>query len=144
VAGAVCWRCIEDEYLKEIVRENGKLTECSLCEAKKSKAFTAAELAEVLDPIMQEHFEQGPEVKKFGPDDEEWWEQEGDPLSFHIQEVIGNTWDLKMKLSKRWSTTKTCGNRMGTYHFSTALVTMSRSQFVRTLTTKNGIMFSRI
>jgi hypothetical protein len=28
-------------------------------------------------------------VKKFGPDDEEWWEQEGDPLDHHLQDVIG-------------------------------------------------------
>jgi hypothetical protein len=55
----------------------------------KKWVFTAGDLAELLDPILQEHFAQGPEVKKFGDDDEEWWEQEGDPLSHHLQEVIG-------------------------------------------------------
>ena len=89
MAGTVCWKCIEDEYLKEIVRDQGEPTQCSLCDQEEENAFSANDLAQVLDPIMQEHFEQGPEVKKFGLDDAEWWEQEGDPLSFHIQEVIG-------------------------------------------------------
>ena len=53
------------------------------------KSIHAEQLAEVLDPILQEHFEPGPEVKKFGQDDEEWWEQEGDSLSFFIQEILG-------------------------------------------------------
>jgi hypothetical protein len=87
--GAVCWRCIEDEYLKAIVREKGEPSECSLCGDDTEPVFAAGDLAEVLDPIMRKHFVEGPEVKKFGDDDEEWWEQKGDPLSFHIQEVIG-------------------------------------------------------
>jgi hypothetical protein len=87
--GTVCWRCIEDEYLKKIIRERGEPAECDLCENNEENAFTAEDLAEVLDPIMREHFRQGEEVKRFGKDDSEWWEQEGDPLSFHLQEVIG-------------------------------------------------------
>jgi hypothetical protein len=86
---AVCWRCIEDEYLKEIIREQGAPVECSLCENDEEKAFTVEDLAKILDPIMREHFAQGEDVRKFGEDDKDWWEQEGDPLSFHVQEVIG-------------------------------------------------------
>jgi hypothetical protein len=85
---AVCWQCIEDEYLKKIVQKRGKAAKCTLCDSKR-KAFTAEDLAEVVDPIMREHFEPGEDVKKFGEDDEEWWEQEGDPLDHHLQEVIG-------------------------------------------------------
>jgi hypothetical protein len=86
---AVCWKCVEDEYLKEIVREKGQPDQCSICDGDQENAFTASDIADLLDPIMQEHFTQGPEVKKFGQDDTEWYEQEGDPLSFHMQEVIG-------------------------------------------------------
>lgn len=86
---AVCWRCIVDEYLKKMIREDGTPEECSLCKGIDENAFGPDELAEVLDPVMQEHFAQGPEVKKFGEDDSEWYEQEGDLLSHHLQEVIG-------------------------------------------------------
>jgi hypothetical protein len=85
---AVCWKCIQDEDLKRIVRSKGTPQKCSLCECKR-KAFTAEDLAETIDPIMREHFAQGEDVKRFGPDDEEWWEQEGDLLDHHLQEVIG-------------------------------------------------------
>ena len=85
---AVCWKCIEDEYLKTIIKKKGTRQKCSLCDDTR-KAFTAEDLAEAVDPIVREHFAQGENVKKFGEDDAEWWEQEGDPLDHHLQEVIG-------------------------------------------------------
>lgn len=89
LVSAVCWRCIEDEYLKRMIQEDGSLDECSLCGRSDAQTFGPEKLAEVVAPIMQEHFALGPEVKRFGEDDSEWWEQEGDPLSHHLQEVIG-------------------------------------------------------
>jgi hypothetical protein len=86
--GAVCWQCIEDEYLKTIVRNQGKAAKCDVCERRR-KAFTAEDFAEALDPIMREHFTQGESVKRFGDDDHDWWEQEGDVLDQRIQEVVG-------------------------------------------------------
>lgn len=86
---AVCWRCIEDEYLKKIVRDNGEVGDCTLCGRGGAKVFTPDQFSEVLDPLMREHFAPGADVKRFGEDDSEWWEQEGDPLSHHLQEVIG-------------------------------------------------------
>lgn len=85
---AVCWKCLEDEYLKTIIKKKGKRQKCSLCDGTR-KAFTAEDLAEAVDPIVREHFAQGEDVKKFGEDDAEWWEQEGDPLDHHLQEVTG-------------------------------------------------------
>lgn len=89
MASAVCWLCIEDEYLKSIIKERGEVAECSLCSRSDESVFTPDDFSEILDPLMREHFAQGPEVKKFGEEDSEWWEQEGDPLSHHLQEVIG-------------------------------------------------------
>jgi hypothetical protein len=86
---AICWRCVEDEYLKEIVRTKGRTDLCSECQSDAENAFTADDLAEVLDPIIRENFNLGEDVKRFGEDDSEWWEQEGDPMSDHLQEVIG-------------------------------------------------------
>ena len=85
---AVCWKCIEDEYLKQILKNGGTPQKCTLC-GDRRKAFTAEDLAEAVDPIMREHFAPGEDVKRFGEDDQEWWEQEGDPLDHHLQEVIG-------------------------------------------------------
>jgi hypothetical protein len=85
----VCWKCIEDTYLKKMIQEHGSPEECSLCGQDVDNAFGPDELAEAVAPILQEHFAQGPEVKRFGEDDSEWWEQEGDPLSHHLQDVIG-------------------------------------------------------
>src|SRR5579863_2350757 len=85
---AVCWRCIEDEYLKEIVKNEGEPQKCTLC-SRRRKAFTAEDLAESVDSIMRDHFAPGEDVKRFGQDDTEWWEQEGDPLDHHLQDVIG-------------------------------------------------------
>lgn len=86
---AECWRCIEDEYLKTIVREEGAIAECDLCEGDDEKAFTAEDLAELIDPIMREHFEPGEQVMRGGADDRDYYEQEGDQLSHHVQEIIG-------------------------------------------------------
>ena len=86
--GTVCWQCIEDEYLKQIVKDSGTRATCDLC-SKKRKSFTAENLAEIVDPILQEHLRIGEDEKRFGNDDEEWWEQTGDPLDYHLQEVFG-------------------------------------------------------
>lgn len=86
---ALCWRCAEDEYLKRIIQEQGDPQECSVCGGSEEKAFSVSDLAQLIDPIIREHFSLGPEVKQFGADDDEWYEQEGESLSDHLQEVIG-------------------------------------------------------
>ena len=42
---AVCWQCIEDEYLKNIIREKGEPDQCSLCDGEHENAFTAYDFA---------------------------------------------------------------------------------------------------
>jgi len=86
---AVCWDCVDDEHLKAIIREKGEVQPCSECGTSTRKAFTAEDLAELLDPILQEHYAHGDEVQKFGDDDDHWWEQEGSPLSDIVQEALG-------------------------------------------------------
>lgn len=90
---AVCWECVEDKYLKEIIQDKGETRPCSVREEER-KAFTLDELGEVLGPIIQEHFAQGEDVKRFGEEDSEWWEQEGEPLSDVVQEVLGQYFDF--------------------------------------------------
>ena len=46
---AVCWDCVDDEHLKAIIREKGEVQPCSECGTSTRKAFTAEDLAELLD-----------------------------------------------------------------------------------------------
>jgi hypothetical protein len=85
---AVCWNCVADEHLKAIIGEKGVVQPCSECSTNTRKAFTAEDLAELLDPILQEHYAHGREVQQFGDDDDYWWEQEGDPLSHIVQVAL--------------------------------------------------------
>ncbi len=91
---AVCWGCVEDEFLKEIIRDKGHHRLCSACK-KKHRTFTMDELGGELAPIIREHFVQGEQVMSMGPgDDDHSWEQEGDPLSDIVQEVLGQYFDF--------------------------------------------------
>lgn len=44
---------------------------------------------------MREHFGLGQTVKRFGDNDSEWWEQEGDSLSYFVQDVLGQYFDFE-------------------------------------------------
>jgi len=88
---AICWRCVEDVYLQEIVQTKGRPDLCSECQGEAENAFTADDLAKVLDPIIRENFNLGEDVKRFGEDDREWSEQEGYPMPDHLQQVIGQS-----------------------------------------------------
>ncbi|MEM5292730.1 RES family NAD+ phosphorylase [Burkholderia sp. JPY481] len=94
MASAVCCRCIEDASLSEIIKAEGELIECSVCGETEHEAITIDRLGEIMEPIMRQHFEAGPRVKKFGANDSEWSEQEGDVLSFIVSEVLGQDFDF--------------------------------------------------
>jgi hypothetical protein len=49
---AVCWRCIEDEYLKKMIQDDGSPDECSLCSRTDESTFGPNELAQVVAPII--------------------------------------------------------------------------------------------
>jgi hypothetical protein len=82
---AICWECFDDKYLKEIVKNEGEQLECSACGEERT-AFTVERLGERIEPIMREHFRQG---------DQDYGEQRGDPLSFCVQEVVGECFGLE-------------------------------------------------
>lgn len=92
---AICCACLEDRSLREIVADEGEIIPCSVCEETENPAITVARLGELLEPILREHFEPGPIVKKFGDNDAEWSEQEGDPISHAIQEVLGQYFEFE-------------------------------------------------
>ena len=92
---AVCCECVTDIYLKKIIGDDGQPIECSVCGADTNKAFTVEQLGQLMEPIMREHFSLGPEVRRFSQDDDkDWWEQEGEPMSSAVQEVLGQDFEF--------------------------------------------------
>jgi hypothetical protein len=67
-----------------MVRQDGERLRCSACR-KTRKAFTVEQLGEKLEPILQANIRLG----HWTGDSEDGYEQSGDPLSFWVQEVIG-------------------------------------------------------
>lgn len=92
---AVCYSCIEDPYLREIIKAEGEMLQCSACGESDRQAITVQRLGEIMEPIMREHFQLGPDVKQFGENDSEWREQEGDDISYVVQEVLGQYFDFE-------------------------------------------------
>jgi hypothetical protein len=87
---SVCWKCIEDKYLSEIVKRDGEPRECSLCHGTERNAYAVEDFGQLLEPILREHYERGREIRTMGEDDRnDGWEQEGELLSFVLQEVLG-------------------------------------------------------
>lgn len=85
---SVCWNCVKDKYLKAIIQEKGVVQPCLECDGSNRKALTADALAELLDPVLREHYAHGEQVPKFGDNDTYWEEQGGDPLSHIVQEAL--------------------------------------------------------
>jgi hypothetical protein len=53
---AVCFNCVEDSYLKEIINDEGEPLRCSVCGEENNNAFTVEQLGKRIEPIMREHF----------------------------------------------------------------------------------------
>ena len=84
--------------MKEIIRGQGEELSCTVCGDASRKALTVDALGELLGPIIREHYEQGAEVRRWGESDndrDDWWEQEGEDLSFVVQEVLGQYFEFE-------------------------------------------------
>ncbi len=90
---AICFKCIEDEILRATVKSEGEPLLCECCGKENNNAFSYERLGEELEPVVREHFQPGPTVRKFYDDDQEGWEQEGDSLLDIVQMVLGQDVD---------------------------------------------------
>lgn len=90
---AICFKCIEDEVLRAKVESEGEPLLCESCSEENNNAFSYERLGKELEPIVREHFQHGPTVRRFYDDDQEGWEQEGDLLSDIVQLVLGQDVD---------------------------------------------------
>lgn len=94
---AICFVCIEDSYLKEIIRTEGIPLRCSVCNGNSNNAFTVEDLGKLMEPIMREYFSLGKSIRKFD-EDSDWWEQDGEPISWIVQEVLGQDLDFENEI----------------------------------------------
>lgn len=92
---AICSDCASDPHLKRIIEQQEDRCECSVCGSTENPTITVSELGKLIEPIMREHFCPGPQVMKFGEDDKDWWEQEGEPMSWAVQQVLGEYFDFE-------------------------------------------------
>lgn len=90
----ICRKCFDDEYLQKIVKEGYEPGECSVCGGQDENVISVEELGELIEPILRRHFQPGPQIRRFGEDDKEWWEQDGESLSSIIQIVLGQSLDF--------------------------------------------------
>jgi hypothetical protein len=92
---AICAECADDVHFKTLIEENSEQLQCSVCGEPDSPAIGVIELGKLIEPIMREHFQHGPTVRKFGEDDHDWWEQEGEPIAWAVQQVLGQYFDFE-------------------------------------------------
>ncbi len=92
---AVCVDCIEDEALRELVQAEGSNQACVEC-GETNTAVSIKNLAAIIDPYIREHYEPGPYERRYstGDDDSYWEEQQGDDLSYVVQDVVGQYFEF--------------------------------------------------
>jgi len=92
---AVCVDCIEDEALRELVREEGCGQACVEC-GKTNTAVSIKELAALIDPYIREHYKPGPYEPQYGSVDDDSYveEQQGEDLSHVVQDVVGQDFEF--------------------------------------------------
>lgn len=96
---AICVECANDVYLKRLIQEHSNDVVCSVCSKSSSPTIGITQLGKLIEPIMREHFQQGPTVRIFGDDDKDSWKQEGEPISWIVQEVLGQYFDFEAEIA---------------------------------------------
>jgi hypothetical protein len=89
---AICVECIEDHGLRDLIKTEGSKRICVLC-GNKNMSVTIKELADIIDPYIREHFTHGGYERRYGAGDDDgyWEEQQGEDLSYVIQEILGQS-----------------------------------------------------
>ena len=84
----ICHACTEDAYLKKLIKREGSNTKCSFC-SKKRICITIESLADKVESILSEYCRPGDTYPIWGDGDSpEGMEQSGDPLDFHVGEIL--------------------------------------------------------
>jgi hypothetical protein len=95
---ALCWSCAGDLHLRDIIEREGSPMHCSMSGEQRKSVFVVAELAQLMEPIMREHFSLGQQIKISGDNDAEWSAQQGEPMSWWYTNFLGKYLDFEDEL----------------------------------------------
>lgn len=83
----VCYKCLEDSFLKARVKSEGRVDNCHFC-GTRAMSVTIEMLSEWVAEVLDEHFRLGPTFPISDEDDHTYYEQEGEDLNFIVSEII--------------------------------------------------------
>jgi len=91
----VCFDCIEDEALRKLVLAEGHDKACVAC-GERSTGVSIKDLAALIDPYIRQHYAPGPYDRRYGANDDDsyWEEQQGEDLSFVVQDIVGQFFEF--------------------------------------------------
>lgn len=95
---AVCCKCAEDSHLKELIKSGGQVRECSVCQKSDDAAFDVEQLAQRIEPILRDHFEQSDETPEVDDDGNESVGQAGVPLANVIESILGQYFSFENEI----------------------------------------------
>lgn len=85
----ICHQCLNEAYLIELIRRTGVTAECSFC-LKSLKAIPFEDLISMVDDVLQKYCHPGAIYDQYDDNGKRSeTEQTGDPLVFHVAELLG-------------------------------------------------------
>ncbi|MCJ7958470.1 MAG: RES family NAD+ phosphorylase [Pseudomonas sp.] len=85
----VCYQCIGDEFLVELIKRTGVIAECSNCSTER-EAISHEDLVGMVDDVLQKYCHPGLVYDQYDDNGKRSeTEQTGDPLLFHVAELLG-------------------------------------------------------
>jgi len=87
---ALCVDCIDDEHLKNTVSGMPSRL-CIECGSNAESAINAAELADIMAPLLQQRLSFGRTIRRHADDSDQYWEEpQGDELEYFLREYLGD------------------------------------------------------
>ena len=85
----ICHKCLNEPYLIGLIRRTGVAAECSFC-LKRRKAIPFENLVGMVDDVLQKYCHPGAIYDQYDDNGKRSeTEQAGDPLIFHVAELLG-------------------------------------------------------
>lgn len=90
----ICSDCLEDPYLRMLVKKEHAIGECSICGQCQNHTITVADLGKLIAPIVQQCFVWG-DSYPWGDDDngKTFYFDMGEPLESVVDEILGQSLD---------------------------------------------------
>ena len=86
MAKKICYKCIDEKYLRGRVRQNGQRKRCSYCD-RIAKSYTIGYMAKLIETAFEQHYRRTSEEP--GPYQGSAWERDGEPVTYAIMNAAG-------------------------------------------------------